>query len=200
MARLSLIFCLLAAHVSFSQPAHVSLEDKNHTLNERYYLMKSSSQTFQDYKVIKEFVLDGVWKIMMDSIKGQRVQLAQARESIIQLEAKLQAVELTLKKERDASAQVAFDSTHITLLGIGFEKRTFITLMTFLMAGFVLAIVFMAGRMKLTRAIMKEKVVIADLISHEYEEFKRKALDKQTKLSRELQNERNKLEELKTKY
>ena len=35
------------------------------------------------------------------------------------------------------------------------------------------------------------------MITHEYEEFKRKTLEKQTKLSRELQSERNKMEELK---
>lgn len=199
MPRLLIIFSLLASHLSFSQPASVSLEGKDHTLAERYHLMKSNSQTFQDYKVIKEFVLDGVWKIVMDSVKGQRLLIAQSRATISQLEANLQSALLTLKKERESAAEVVHDSTHISILGIDFKKSTFLTLSTFVFAAFVLIIGFIVGKMKLMYANMKEKILVADMITHEYEEFKRKALEKQTKLSRELQNERNRIEELKIK-
>jgi hypothetical protein len=40
---------------------------------------------------------------------------------------------------------------------------------------------------------MKEKELIAHTLTQEFEEYKKKALEKQTKLSRELQNERNRL-------
>ncbi len=199
MPRLLIIFSLLASHLSFSQPASVSLEGKDHTLAERYHLMKSNSQTFQDYKVIKEFVLDGVWEIVMDSVKGQRLLIKQSEENKMQLEAHLLSVEMTLKKEREAAAEIQHDSTHISILGIDFKKSTFLTFATFVLAAFVLLISIAVGNMKVMRTRMKEKIVIADMITHEYEEFKRKALEKQTKLSRELQNERNRIEELKIK-
>jgi hypothetical protein len=200
MMRPLLLTCLLLSNLSFAQPASVSLEEKNHTLSERYHLMKSNSQTYQDYKVIKEFVLDGVWKIVIDTVKAQKLLLSQSHEKISQLEASLQSVEMTLKKERDASAEITHDSTHIALLGVDIKKGAFLTFLTFVFAGFILAISFIAGKMRLMRTNMKEKVLIADVISHEFEEFKRRALEKQTKLSRELQNERNKLEELKAQY
>ncbi len=200
MSRFFILFSLLASTLSFAQPASLSLEGKNHSLDERYQLMKSNSQTYQDYKVIKEFVLDGVWKIVKDTVKNQKRLLAQSHEEISQLNASLIAIEITLKNERAASADVTYDSTHITLLGVDFRKGSFLTFLTFLFAGFVVAIGVIAGKMRLMRATMKEKIVIADIITHEYEEFKRRALEKQTKLSRELQNERNKLEELKAQY
>ena len=43
----------------------------------------------------------------------------------------------------------------------------------------------------------KEKIDLINATTFEFEEYKHKALDKQTKLSRELQNERNKLMEMK---
>ena len=46
--------------------------------------------------------------------------------------------------------------------------------------------------MKMLQGDLKEKALIADSIAHEFEEFKKKSMEKQTKLSRELQNERNK--------
>ncbi|MEK6780347.1 MAG: hypothetical protein AABY93_01490 [Bacteroidota bacterium] len=196
MTRLFLAISLLTANLSFAQPASISLEGKNNTLNERYHLMKSNSQTFQDYKVIKEFVLDGVWKIVMDSVKKQRLTIVQSHETISQLEANLKSVELTLKKERESAAEVVYGSIHISILGFDFRKSVFLTLLTFVFAGFVIVISFAIGNMNVMRTRMKEKMVIADVVSNEYEEFKRKTLEKQMKLSRELQTERNRIEEL----
>lgn len=199
MARLLFFISLLVSTLSFAQVATVHQEPKNPDLSERYKFMKSNSQTFQDYKVIKEFVLDGVWEIVMDSVKGQRLLIKQSEENKMQLEAHLLSVEMTLKKEREAAAEIQHDSTHISILGIDFKKSTFLTFATFVLAAFVLLISIAVGNMKVMRTRMKEKIVIADMITHEYEEFKRKALEKQTKLSRELQNERNRIEELKIK-
>lgn len=197
MIRLFLSISLLASNLSFAQPASVPLEEKNYTLNERYFLMKTKAQTYQDYKVIKGFVLDGVWKIVMDSVKGQKLLITGANETISQLKGSLETAQITLIKERESVAGIVNDSTHISLLGIDFKKSVFLILVAIVFSAFVLIISFIAGKMKLMRAIMKEKIVIADVVTHEYEEFKRKALEKQTKLSRELQSERNKMEELK---
>jgi hypothetical protein len=40
---------------------------------------------------------------------------------------------------------------------------------------------------------LQEKKLAVNMVTNEYEDYKRKAMDKQTKLSRELQDERNKL-------
>lgn len=203
MARLFVTVCCLLVSVftlAQSQPTHVALAGKTHSLDQRYYLMKSNSQTYQDYKVIKEFVLEGFWKIVMDSVGEQRKLLAQAQQQITQLKVSLQSAENTLQREREASAQVVHDSTHVGLLGFDMRKSSFLSLVTFVFAGFIGVIGLMAGRMKLMAVHTKEKVVVADIISHEFEDFKRRSLEKQTKLSRELQNERNKIEELKAQF
>jgi hypothetical protein len=43
---------------------------------------------------------------------------------------------------------------------------------------------------------VKEKTESFDRITHELEEYKHNALEKQVKLSRELQNERNRIQEM----
>ncbi|HRG08803.1 MAG TPA: hypothetical protein PLJ08_09515, partial [Cyclobacteriaceae bacterium] len=60
----------------------------------------------------------------------------------------------------------------------------------------VTIIVGVTARLKMLQASVKDKAQVADSLTHEFEEYKRKALERQTKLSRELQNERNKLVEL----
>lgn len=52
--------------------------------------------------------------------------------------------------------------------------------------------------MKAMQFYVNENKVIVTSITHEFDEFKRHALEKEIKLSRELQTERNKVLELKS--
>jgi len=55
----------------------------------------------------------------------------------------------------------------------------------------------MLTKIKLVQATAKEKIIIADAVTREFDEFKKKAMEKQIKLARELQDERNKVATLK---
>ena len=57
-------------------------------------------------------------------------------------------------------------------------------------------IAMLVGKLKLMYASAREKINLIEATNLEFEDYKRKSLDRQTKLSRELQNERNKLVEL----
>lgn len=62
--------------------------------------------------------------------------------------------------------------------------------------GLAVLLAGLAGKLKLMHTSVQEKNDLINTTLRELEEYKRKALDKQTKLSRELQNERNKVMEL----
>ena len=196
MVCLILVIRLLAATLSPWQPPSTSPEEKNSTLQERYLLMKSKAETYQDYKVIKEYVMDGVWKIMMDSVMKQKQLMVQGQQTISKLESDLQASRLTLAKEREAASEIVYDSSHIALLGIHFRKTVFLIIIAVVVSFFFLMGSGLVTKMKLLQATAKEKIVIADLLTRELEDFKQKAMDKQIKLARELQTERNKLVDL----
>src|SRR4051812_29000964 len=70
-------------------PAQNAVDDKKLTLQERFLTMKTKSQTYSDYKVIKESVLDGVWKITRDSIASRKAMLASANKTIEELKAEV---------------------------------------------------------------------------------------------------------------
>jgi len=77
------------------------------------------------------------------------------------------------------------------------RKKTFAAIFFALVIGLVLAIGVLTGKLKSMYSAIKEKIDLVNATTFEFEEYKHKALDKQTKLSRELQNERNKLMEMK---
>ena len=195
MKYLIVFCCCLTSHAVIGQTT--VQENPKMTLDERYQVMKARGQTYEDYKVIKEFVLDGVWKITKDSIRSNKMLQQTGRETIAKLETELKHSQGALQQKEADQAGIVFDSTHISLLGISMTKGMFLGLVALVVLGLFLLLGLMFGRLKIMQVSLQEKTDLANSTNSEFEEYKRKSLDKQTKLSRELQNERNKLLELK---
>ena len=158
-------------------------------------MLKSKSQNYREYKVIKENVLDAFWKIVRDSVASKQATLAAKDQNIQKLNATLAETQAKLKEKEESMANIVHDSTHIRVLGINFAKGVFITTVMIIFAILVLMVLLISGRLKMIHSSMKERADAFTSLSNEFEEYKRKAMEKQTKLSRELQNERNRLSE-----
>lgn len=172
----------------------------DHTLRDRYALMKSNSQTFQDYKVIKETILDGVWRIAMDSVHALERGLAEAEERINQLEQGQKGIEAKLQQNEAAMREMEFDSSHVTVLGIPFSKTFFLSIAGLTTLGLLVLLGLTFAGARFFQRSVKEKELTIFGISAEFDEFRKKALEKEVKLSRELQSERNKLVELRNSH
>jgi hypothetical protein len=184
----------LGISLSFAQQEADALEGK-YPLNDRYQLLKTKSQNYKEYKVIRETVLDSFWKIVRDSVASKEAALAARDQNIKQLNTNLAETQANLKKKEESMAEIVHDSTHINVLGINFAKSVFITTVAVIVGLLILLLVFITGRLKLIHSSMKERADAFTSLSNEFEEYKRKAMEKQTKLSRELQTERNRLSE-----
>jgi len=196
MKRLFLVFfCLAMLGDGFAQKASDALQG-NYSLRDRYFLMKSKSQTYGEYKVIKENVLDGVWRIMQDSIASNKAALKGANANIGDLTAQLNQVKTSLKEKEQSMEEILHDSTHINVLGIDLSKGTFIGIAAVAVAALLTLLVMVIGRMKLQSNALSERNLAVKTISSEFDEYKHRAMDKQIKLSRELQDERNRLQSL----
>jgi chromosome segregation ATPase len=198
MRTLAVFFCLIIVVPAFAQtaptPGAEALAKDTKTLNERFVVLKDKSQTFKDYKVIKETVLDAMFRLIIDSVKAQKASIIQARKNIAALDSSLVGIKRDLQLKQDSMEEVEHASTHITVIGIDFQKGVFLTITGILLAALVVLIAVILARLKMIHRSYKEKADTVEELNHEYEEFKRKSMDKQTKLSRELQDERNKLQ------
>lgn len=193
-----LLIGVLAVASAFAQTqtAADALNKDNQTLRERYLVMKSKSQNYQEYKVVKEYILDGFWKITLDSVQAKQAAIRQSKAEAAGLKEELNKNIAALKAKEDSMKEIVHASTHIRVLGIDFDKGFFAGMIGVILLMMGLAIAGIIYTMKMIRKNLTEKEELAATISAEYEDYKRKAMDKQTKLSRELQNERNKLQEL----
>ncbi len=179
-----------------AQTADDALRRDSQTLRERYLVMKMKSQNYQEYKVIKENLLDSWWKIVTDSLDAKQAAIRNSKLEAANLQTELNKNIETLKAKEDSMKDIVYASSHITVLGINFDKGFFAAMVGVILLVAALVIAGVIYSMKVMKKNLSEKEDLARTISVEYEEYKRKAMDKQTKLSRELQNERNKLMEL----
>ena len=166
-------------------------------MNAQYLLLKTSSQSFQDYKVIKEVKLDEFWKVVMDSVKRMKSELKQANIIITKLNDDVKNANGKVISVQASVAGIVHDSTHISFFGVSFTKWFFNLLFLIVTGTLALFIVFLLGRTRLVNQSIKEKSESLNLLAGEFEQYKRKSLEKEKKLSRELQTERNKLLEIK---
>ena len=193
---ITILVGLMAFQLAVAQESTESVDEKS-TLRERFVVMKAKSQTYGEYKVIKEVVLDGVLKITMDSVKAGRASLRETRDRVSALEIELQNIQATLKQKEASMEEITYDGTHINVMGIPFEKATFVGLVSIVILGLLALLGIIFARLKSQNDSLREKTELIETTNHEFEDYKRKALDRQTKISRELQNERNKLMEIK---
>lgn len=182
--------------LAIAQPSVEALNEKDITLEARYKLMKDNAQTFKDYKVIKQEVLNGVLRITLDSIADIEKRLAKANDSIAAFDQKVSDANTLRDQTLSAMEEMKYDATHMTVLGISFNKSFFASLVGIIIASLLVLLGVISGRLKLMYGTLKEKIENLNIISKEFEEYKRKALDKQMKISRELQDERNRLAEM----
>lgn len=195
MKSLVMLLVIISPGV-FAQQAIPALNDQNLKLNERYQIMKSKSQTYGDYKVIKETVLESFWKTTMDSVNKSKSLLQESRESNKVLETQLKNSIAELKQKELAIEEITYAGTHINVFGIDFHKAVFVTFVTLVILGLLVVLGVITGRLKMIYLAMRDKIETVNILSQEFETYKRKALEKQMKLSRELQDERNKIHDL----
>lgn len=191
MKYLFLVCIALVGTTASCQPD--SAKPKEINLQDRCNLMKTTSQTFQDYKVIKEVVLDGVWKISQDSVNRLKGALATQRASIAQLEKSLSDERSLIEKVRASQQGSEYHSTHISVFGVSFGKTLFVSGVLIVFLGLLFLLGGLLGKLRLISSEANETRELLNFSTHEFEEYKKKSLEKQAKLSRELQTERNRI-------
>jgi hypothetical protein len=183
----SVLICL-----QVSAQSRAALEGE-YNLQDRYEVMKDKAETFNDYKVIKRDILDGVWKIAMDSLQKEKTARMQANSTIAQLRGEVASADQKVKQADASVAASDYERSHLSILGIPMAKTFFVTAMFVLLIGLVIALVTILASLRVLRKSVKEKDNTIYGLTSEFDEFRKKALQKEMKISRELQDERNKL-------
>jgi len=166
------------------QPVTPVVTDKS--LNGQYHYLLTKVYNYQ-----QPFIA-AFWKNVRDSLNSSRQQLKAAKEK---LAASDQSVS-QLKSEVSASKTELSNADSVDFFGISFSKNGYSTLMWSLVAilgGLAAIVIFRSGSAR-SEATYRTKLYAE--LEEEFKTYKAKANEKEKKLARELQTERNKVDEL----
>lgn len=191
------LFLYCIPSINYAQDT--SGEEGEKDLRTQYNEMLESSESYTDYKVVKKSTLNQYSKAVRDSlqenrdeIKALKKETAEHKAKISQLSNKITELEGQLAKSEELRESLAF-------IGINMSKSTYHSIVWTLIGGLAIfgafAYVSFVRSNSVTTATKKD----FDKLQSEFEDHKANSYEKQIKIARELQTERNSVEELKTK-
>ncbi|WP_129716292.1 hypothetical protein [Pedobacter sp. SYP-B3415] len=166
------------------------------SLRGQYNFMLSKSRNMNGYRLINPNRLSGLWKNVNDSLRAERSQLAKARTKIKEQAATIASLNKDISGKESSLNEATTRVDEIRFLGIPFNKGTYSTLVWSIIIVLGAALAFIIFRSASYRKEARYRVQLFQEVSEEYQQYKIKANEKEKKLARELQDERNKMDDL----
>jgi hypothetical protein len=157
------------------------------SLNAQYLYLLTKAYHYQ------QPLISAFWRSVSDSIKLIRSQAkgmqASVNHTVDSLKANVRSKEQTL-------TEAIAKNDSISLFGIDMSKGSYSLIMFGIIAGLAVALAIVMGTIAKHKYEAKHRTELYEEIEEDYRNFKAKANEKEKKLARELQTERNKLDEL----
>ncbi|MGY3053930.1 preprotein translocase subunit SecG/Sec-independent protein translocase protein TatA [Pedobacter sp. UYEF25] len=188
----TLLFFALTLLVSFLANAqNDTTKNTDPSLNGQYRFMLSKSKSLYGSRLINPNRLSVLWRSVTDTLKKERKELAQANEKINSQKNASSSLESEISTKQNALATATAAVNEIKFLGIPFQKNTYSVLVWSIIILLAIAlgvIIFQSGKY---RQEAKYRTDLYQEVADEFQNHKVKAKDKEMRLARELQDERN---------
>lgn len=186
------IFTLLFSITFLLQAnAQDSIKAANPIQNEFETLIESSNN-YQGYKVVDYAELNRLKNNVNNYIQELKNEIVIQKNTVDRQNDEIEKLEESLKTTQDDLTTVNEEKDAIKFLGLPFSKGNYKMLMWGIVALLVIALIFFIYRYKSSNATTKEANDRLSETEKEFEAFRVKSLEKEQRLGRLLQDERNK--------
>jgi hypothetical protein len=169
------------------------------SLKGQYESLLYRSKSYYGAKLIVPGRLTAFYQNVADSIRKERAGSKNALLKIKQQAKTIDTLNSQIKGNESSLASSNAKLDEISFLGIPFSKSAYNTIVWSIIIVLALALAFVVIRSAKNISEAKYRTELYEEVSKEYQTFKVKANEKEKKLARELQDERNKLDELKNR-
>lgn len=190
--RMIFVLCVMVS-------SGVMAQDEPQNLDQRFNEIKKESYDHNEYEVIKKTRLNAFWRIVQDSVENLEVNLQNAKNTIQDQQAEIKGINETLAETRSNLEESEYASSRISVLGIYVLKSTFLTTISVIIGSLLVLLGFIGIKFRTNEKVTSRKKRDYQELADEFEEYRKIVRQREIKLKRELQTERNKIEELKHK-
>ncbi|MDJ1491758.1 hypothetical protein QNI19_02370 [Cytophagaceae bacterium DM2B3-1] len=167
------------------------------SLNSQYQQLKEGSNNYQDFKVIKQTSLDAFWSKVQDSVNVTKKKLKTATDEIQALKTQVAKLEQQVKAKEDQMQKNDEASQQVPVLGINVDKNGYVMFSYIVYVALLAVLAFFFFQYKNSNQVTVSTRKDFEEARDQVDDYKKKLLEIQTALGRELQTERNRVDEMK---
>lgn len=186
------IVFLLISITSLAFAQENSQGKSNGTLNEQFDYVMQKSNNFQEYKVVKKDYLLQLKKSSTDSVRQYQKELVDLKKQKESHQAIVSKLNDTLKTTQANLNELQTAQNNVDLFGTTMSKTNYNYLMWGIVSVLGLVLLLLFVQLKSAKSVANEQKSHAEKLETDFEDYKHKALEKEQKLGRQLQDEINK--------
>jgi hypothetical protein len=196
---LCILTTLLTLNLQFAQEAEVPDDnlslDKGPISSQFDYIVIKSGNYRADgvrYEVVKESNLYKLRKNVLDSLTAVNKITSELQATIAGHETTIVSLNKKLEETTGILSAVSEEKDSMSFLGIQVAKATYNFILWTLIAGLLLMLLFFMYKFRNSNILTQEARTSLSELELEYEDHRRRALEREQKISRQLQDEINK--------
>lgn len=194
-----LLAFLLASNVQFAQDTEEEEDklslDEGPISNQFDYIAKRSGNYRADgvrYEVVKESNLFKIRKNVLDSIAAMNKKTVELKSTIAEHETTITSLNKKLEETTTNLGAVTEEKDSMSFLGLPVSKGTYNFVLWTIIGGLFLTLGLFIYKFRNSNILTQEAKQNLSELEVEYEDHRRRALEREQKISRQLQDEINK--------
>ncbi|MDQ7917512.1 hypothetical protein RBU60_07995 [Mesonia sp. MT50] len=188
----SFFLVLLLSGSVFAQEEVSQEKEKDNSINAQFTEMIDDANNYQEYKVVKQFKLTQLQKNTVQELESLNKTIKASSDTIQNQRKEIAKLQQKLDGTNEDLASITQEKDDIQFLGVATNKGSYQTTMWVIILTLVLILLFFIYKFKNSNVLTKEARKNLAENEADFEEFRKMSLEKQQKLGRMLQDEKNK--------
>lgn len=184
-----LLFCLILFCNALPGLAQESPES---TIDEKFTELINSSNNYKGYKVVDREELSTLQTLTSNRIAELKAEIAEAKNTADMHKQQIASLEAELKELEIRLGEVTAEKDAIEFLGMPFSKAGYKTMMWSIVGILLIALAIFVFKFKQSHVHTREARKNLAETEKEFEAYRAKSLEKEQRLGRLLQDEKNK--------
>lgn len=164
----------------------------NGTIESQFDYLYRKSSSYQEYKVVKKTFYQKIKSNVLDSMQGLKKDLGDTKKLVEVQANEIKSLKADLQTTNNNLTEVTKEKDNIKFLSIPMTKSAYNGLLWTIIFSLIALLLFFIFRFRSSNAITIQARDLLSDTEKEFEAYKAKALEREQKVRRELQDELNK--------
>lgn len=162
------------------------------TIESQFDYLYRKSSSYQEYKVVKKTSYQKIKGNVLDSLQALKKDLSDTKKLVDVQSNEIKSLKADLRTTNDNLTSVTKEKDNIKFLGFPMTKASYNSLLWTIIFSLVALLLFFIFKFRSSNAITVQARDLLSDTEKEFEAYKQKALEREQKVRRELQDELNK--------